>query len=179
MQILKEWEVNKSVIEMKATIRITLAVIVILCTYCSTMKQNIHENNKFTDKITSSLLEKNGNVFYLTSTYATFSTVWTYHKDKLEIYKLANGKISLRKECSTTCIDNINQISKEELFELDQCMELDGDGFGYRIKRGSEMEQQDLPIGIECFTKLKYKSEFLNKVVEDINTHKMWDVQYK
>lgn len=179
MQILKQWEVNKSVIEMKATIRIILAVIVIFCTSCSTMKQSIQKNNKFTDKTISSLLEKNGNVFYLTSTYATFSTVWTYHKDKLEIYKLAYGKISLQQEYSTTSIDNINQISKEELFELDQCMELDGDGFGYRIKRGSEIEKQDLPIGIECFTKLKYKSEFLNKVVEDINTHKMWDVQYK
>lgn len=122
-------------------------------------------------------MEKNGNVFYLNSTYATFSTVWTYNKDKIEIYKLANGKISLQQEYPTTSIDNINQISKEELFELDQCMELDGDGFGYRIKRGSEIEQQDLPIGIECFTKLKYKSKFLNKVVEDINTHKMWDVQ--
>lgn len=164
---------------MKATIRIALAAIIIFCMSCSTMRQNIQKNSKFIDKIISSLLEKNGNVFYLNSTYVTFSTVWTYSKDELEVYKLVNGKISLQQEYSTTGIDNINQISREELFELDQCMELDGDGFGYRIKRGSEIEKQDLPIGIECFTKLKYKSEFLNKVVEDINTHKMWDVRYE
>lgn len=143
---------------------------------CSTMERSIRKNSKFTDQIISSLLEKNGNVFYLNSTYVTFSTVWTYGKNKLNVYKLANGKISLQQEYATTGIDNINQISREELFELNQCMELDGDGFGYRIKRGSETEKQDLPIGIECFTKLKYKSEFLNKVIEDINTHKMWDV---
>ena len=175
---MKQWVVNKSVI-MKSIIRIALTIIVAFFMSCSTMKHNIQNNSKFTDKTIFSLLEKNGNVFYLNSTYATFSTVWTYSKDKIEIYKLANGKISLQQEYSATSIDNINQISKEELFELDQCMELDGDGFGYRIKRGSEIEKQDLPIGIECFTKLKYKSEFLNKVVEDINTHKMWDVRYE
>ena len=176
---MRQWVVNKSVIEMRATIRIIIASIAILCISCSTMKNNIQKNNKFTDKTISSLLEKNGNVFYLTSTYATFSTVWTYSKDKLEIYKLVNGRINFQQKYPTTSIDNINQISKEELFELDQCMELDGDGFGYRIKRGSEIEQQDLPIGIECFAKLKYKSEFLNKLVEEINAHKMWDVRYE
>jgi hypothetical protein len=162
---------------MKATLKLTLASIVILFISCSTMKHNIKNNSKATDKTISSLLEKNGNVFYLNSTHSTFSTVWTYNKDKIEIYTLANGKISLQQEYSTTRIDNINQISKGELFELDQCIELDGDGFGYRIKRGLEIEQQDLPIGIECFARLKYKSDFLNKVVEDINIHKMWDVR--
>lgn len=65
---------------MKATIKIIIAVIVIFCTSCSTMKQRIKKNNKLTDKTISSLLVNRGNVFYLTSTYATFSTVWTYSK---------------------------------------------------------------------------------------------------
>lgn len=60
---------------MKATIKIIIAVIVIFCTSCSTMKQRIKKNNKLTDKTISSLLVNRGNVFYLTSTYATFSTV--------------------------------------------------------------------------------------------------------
>lgn len=162
---------------MKSTMRIVLTIIVTFFMSCSTMKHYIQKNSKLTDETISSLLEKNGNVFYLRSTYVTISTVWTYSKDRLEIYKLAKGKISLQQEYTTTSIDNINQISKEELFELDQCMELDGDGFGYRIKRDSEIEQQDLPISIECFTKRKYKSDFLNKVVEDINTYKMWNVR--
>jgi len=143
------------------------------------MKRNIQKNHKFTDKITSTILNKNGNVFYLNSTYATFSTVWTYSNNKLEIYKLANGRVSFEQKYSTISINMINKISKEELFELDQCMELDGDGFGYRIKRDLEIEKQDLPIGIECFTKQKYKSDFLNKIVEDINTYKMWNVRYE
>lgn len=164
---------------MKIAIKITLAIIVIFCTSCSTMKQKINKNNKFTDKTISSILDKNGNVFYLNSTYATFSTIWTYHNNNIEIYKLANGKISLQQEYSTTNINDLNQISKEELSELDQCMELDGDSFGYRIKKGSEIEQQDLPINIECSTKLKYKSDFLNKFIGDITTHKMWNVKYE
>lgn len=164
---------------MTLTIRIALTIILTICISCSTMKHNIKRNNTQTDKIIETLLNENGNVFYLNSSYVTFSTVWTYSNDKLEIYKLANGKISSQQEYTTTSLGNINQISKEELSELDQCMELDGDGFGYRIKRGSKTEQQDLPIGIECFTKLKYKSNFLNKVVEDIKTHKMWDVRYE
>lgn len=145
------------------------------------MKNNIQKNNKFTDKTISSLLEKNGNVFYLTSTYATFSTVWTYSKDKLEVYKLAKGKVYEQVNYPDSGIFDYQIPSFKELHsEFQECgYELDGDSFGYRIKRGSEIEQQDLPIGIECFTKLKYKFEFLNKVVEDINTHKMWDVRYE
>lgn len=158
---------------MKSTTKITLMIIVVFSMSCSTMKHNILINKKFTDEKISYLLEKNGNVFYLSSTYATFSTVWTYSKDKIEVFKLSNGKISFNEEYSTMSIENIDQISKQELFELDQCMELDGDNFGYRIKRTIEIEKEDLPIDIECFTKLLYKSKFLNKVVEDIKTYNM------
>ena len=46
---------------------------------CSTMKQNINKNNKSMDKLTSTLLDNNGNSFHITSSYATGSVVWTYN----------------------------------------------------------------------------------------------------
>jgi hypothetical protein len=145
------------------------------------MKHYIQKNKKFTDKTISVLLEKNGNVFYLASTNATFSTVWTYSDDTLEIFELAKGKVFEQASYPDSGIFKYQIPSFKELHsEFKECgYELDGDVFGYRIKRDAKLEQQDLPIGIECFTKLKYKSELLNKVIKDINTYKMWDVLYE
>ena len=158
---------------------ILLPIVILFFATCSTMKQNISKNDKSTYRLTSSLLHKNGNVFYLTSTYSTISTVWTYGKNSIDIYKLVNGKISMQ---STFPDIGFSQYEIPNLKDLDieikECgYELDGDDFGFWIKGGSEIKQQDLPINIGCFTKLKYKSEFLNKIVKDINTHKMWDVR--
>lgn len=166
---------------MKQPLKLLLFSAMLFFVSCSTMKQNISKNNKYTDKLISSLLDRNGNVFYLTSTYATFSTVWTYEKGNIEIYRLANGRTTEQQTITDKGLSMYEIPTLKELeIETKECgYELDGDGFGYKIKRGSEIVQQDLPIGIECFTKLKYKSEFLNKVVEDINTHKMWDVRYE
>ena len=168
---------------MKHTLKLLLLlpVVILFFATCSTMMQNISKNDKSTDRLTSSLLDKNGNVFYLISTYSTISTVWTYRKSSIDIYKLVNGKISRQ---STFPDIGFSQYEIPNLKELDieikECgYELDGDVFGFRIKRVSEIEQQDLPINIKCFTKLKYKSAFLNKVVGDINIYKMWDVRYE
>lgn len=163
---------------MKAMMRIALAAIVLFCMSCYTMNQGIHKNTKFTDKMLSSLLKKNGNVFYLKSTNATFSTVWTYHNGKLVVYNLAKGKISQQQEYSSVGMDSMDQVSGEELLEVSRCMELDGDIFGYRINRGSQVDTQDLPIGIACFTKLNYNSVFLNRVVADINAYRLWYIRY-
>jgi len=173
--------VNKSVIEMKSTIRIALAIIVTFCISCSTMKHNIQKNNTQTDKIIKSLLDKNGNVFYLNSTYVISSTVWTYTDDNIEIYRLTKGNVVEQSTFPDKGLSNYKVPTFKELdIETKECgYELDGDGFGFRIKRSSELEQQDLPISIECFTKQKYKSEFLNKIVKDINTYKLWNVQYE
>jgi len=160
---------------MKSAIRIVLAIIVTFCISCSTMKHNIQKNNTQTDKIIKSLLEKKGNVFYLNSTYVISSTVWTYKESNIEIYKLTKGKIVEHLIFPDNGLSNYSIPVFEELeTETKKCgYELDGDGFGYRIKRDSELEQQDLPISIECFTKQKYKSEFLNKIVEDMKAYNM------
>lgn len=145
------------------------------------MKHNIGKNNKFTDKTISSFFKKNGNVFYLNSTYIMSSTVWTYSNGNIDIYKLSKGKVIEHLKFIDKGIANyVVPVDSELHWEFKECgYELDGDGFGYQIKKSSGIEQQDLPIDIKCFTKLKFKSAFLNKIVEDINTYKMWDVRYE
>jgi len=165
---------------MKSTIRITLASIIIFCISCSSMKHDIQKNHKQTNKIIQSLLDKNGNVFYLNSTYVIYSTIWTYTDDNIEIYRTTKSNIVERLTFPDKGVSNYKVPDFKELDrETQECgYELDGDGFGFEIKKDSKIEQQDLPINIECFTKQKYKSEFLNKIVNDINTYKLWDIQY-
>lgn len=145
------------------------------------MKQDIQKNDHRTNKIFSFFLSKNGNAFYLNSTYVVSSTVWTYDGDNLEIYELSKGKVIDIFVFPDKGIFNYDIPKFDELhMEIKECgYELDGDSFGFEIKRDSEKEKQDLPINLGCFLKNKYKSDFLSKIVKDINTYKMWNVQYK
>ena len=158
-----------------------LPVVMLSAVSCSTMQHSIRKNNSFTDKTIALLFQKTENVFYLKSTYATFSVVWIYDKDKIEIYRLAKGKVYERTEYPNNGIADFQIPTFKELdLDIKKCpFVLDGDGFGYRIKRGSEIEQQELPIDIECLIKNKYQSEFLNKIVADIITYKMWNIHYQ
>jgi len=60
-----------------------------------------------------------------------------------------------------------------EKIELDNCMELDGDMFLFKIRKNDKVVNEDFPINLKCFTKSNYKSEFLNSVVLDINAYKI------
>lgn len=157
-----------------------LYVSVLLIVSCSTMKHNISKNNKYTERVINSLLKSNESVFYLNSTYSTFSVVWFYKEDSIEIHRLANGKTIEKLSFPNNGVLKYDVPTLKDLNkEIEECgYELDGDGFGFRTKKGTEIEKQDLPINIECFVKGKYKSDFLNKIVEDIITYKMWDVQF-
>lgn len=168
-------------VKMKLTIKIVLIAIAAFFMSCSTMKHNIRKNDKFTDNTISSVFKENGNVFYIRATHSTFSTVWTYNDNKLRVYKLANGKIREKNDYSDKGISDYQVPTFKELHsEMKECgYELDGDSFGFKIEKGEQLEQQDLPINIECFTQSKYNSEFLKKVVADINIHKIWDVRYE
>jgi len=148
---------------------------------CSTMQHNIRKNNNFTDKTVSFLFHKNGNVFFIKPPYATFSIIWTYSKNKIEIFKLAKGKISERTEYSNDGIVDYQIPAFKELgLNIRECpYVLDGDILGYKIKKIEGLEEQRLPIDIECFINNKYQSEFLNKIVSDIIAYKMWDIQYQ
>ncbi len=167
--------------KMKLMIKIGLIAIVTFFISCSAMKHNIRKNDKFTDNIISSVFKENGNVFYIRATHATFSTVWTYNDNKLIVYNLANGRIQEKSDYFDNGISDYQVPTFKELnLELKECgYELDGENFGFKIDSGEQLEQQDLPISIECFTQSKYNLAFLNKVVADINIHKIWDVRYE
>jgi len=125
-------------------------------------------------KLISHLIESNGNVFYVSSTHLSISFVWSYSDNEVVIYKLSKGKVVNTKVLST----NVKLIwtelpSKEEQYELDPCIELDGDIFGCKFKKDGKVEQLDLPISLECFARGKYKSDFINKVANDIITYQI------
>ncbi len=161
--------------------RVILTFITLLLVSCSTVKTGTKRNHKITKKLVASLFEEKGNVFYLTSTYATFSRIWTYSKEKIEIYRLANGKVYKQEEFDKTesALSKVNSFSRESIFELDSCMELDGDGLGFKIKVANQITEEELPIEINCLKKSKYKSDFLNTLVDDINTYELWEVETK
>jgi len=147
-----------------------------------TIMHGIRKNHNFTQKTVSSLLEKNGNVFWIVADYATFSTVWTYHEDNIIIYRLAKGKVRERKVFPNNGISNY-PISSSKKIGLDirrNCpLILGGSSFAFQIKRGSKIEDFGWGVEIECLTSNTFQSDFLNKIVEDIKLYEMWDVRYK
>jgi len=139
---------------------------------CSTT--NRLYNKRENKKLVSQLFESNGNAFYVRSTNIVISFVWSYSDKEVFIYKLSKNKIIDKRVLLITGKPNWHkQPSNEELYELDTCMELDGDMFGYKLKIDGKVEEQDLPINLECFTRGKFKSDFINKVVKDINVYQI------
>jgi hypothetical protein len=167
----------------KYSIKIALLAVFSLLISCSTMKYNINKNNKFTEKQKNYLLQKNGNVFYLSSTYATFSTVWTYNTSgEVEIYKLAKGKVSRKETFSEREFMQYNVQSLQDIEnELYQkcALDLDGDSFGFRIYIDGTLHTEDYAVDINCLKTGVYKSDFLNKIVTDIKTCNMWEINYQ
>jgi len=145
---------------------------------CSTMKQSIVKNQKFTEKNASNLLNNNGNVFYLYSTYSTFSTIWTYRNDSIEIYRLSKGKLKNKEIYKNTGISSFTIPSIKDLdSDNNKCgLVLDGDILGFEFNKNTPQKlHSQITTDLECFKTQKYKSDFLNKLVEDVNTYKMWD----
>ncbi|WP_257667177.1 hypothetical protein [Parapedobacter tibetensis] len=139
----------------------------------------MNKNKKYTDKIMLSLFERNGNAFYLASTYATFSTVWTYTQDSIEIYRLAKGKVAEHLVSKENGVGEYDLPSMEELDkDIKECgYELDGDVFGFMIKKNL-IKRHDFPVSIECLTSKSHQSRFLNEIVKSINRYKLWDIRY-
>lgn len=156
-------------IKMKYIAGIFFVLSIVSCSTANRM-HNKSENRK----LVSQLLESNGNAFYVSSTNIIVSFVWSYSDKEVFIYKLSKDKIIDKRVLLITDKPNWHkQPSKEELYELDTCMELDGDMFGYELKKDGKIEEQDLPINLECFTRGKFKSDFINKVVSDINLYQI------
>jgi hypothetical protein len=95
---------------------------------------------------------------------------------------LAKGKtykveVFLLKE-TIQCEALVSENIENELYR--QCRrELDGDMFGYRVKIDDKTQYDDYGIDINCLKTKTYKSEALNKIINDINTYKMWEIIYQ
>jgi uncharacterized protein YihD (DUF1040 family) len=135
----------------------------------------MNRNNNFTDDFFNKLSSENGNAFYIKSSYSTFSTVWSYQTGKIEIYNISNGKI--QKEEKLDAENFIKKIPKKRVFELDKCMELDGDIMGYKVDLNNKLYKEDFPIGMNCFLNEKYESEFFNMLVRDVDKFNLYNIK--
>ena len=158
----------------KLLLIVTLSLLLFLS--CSTIKSNIKKNDNKTDKWVNYLVEKNGNAFYVTSSYSTHSTVWSYVNDQIMIYRLASGKI-LKVEKHTRKANFINEIpSSNDINSVlrNRCgYELDGDIFGYKIKKREKFIELSFPVNIECLKNGKYDSVFLSEITGDITNYNL------
>ena len=134
---------------------------------CSTMQYNIKRNQDLTAKQVNYFYQKNGNAFYLSSTYANFSIVWTYDEDRVEIYRLQKGKIRQKQIIKDKEIIQYAEVSLEDIEkELYQkcALELDGDMFGFIIEIDRKTHNADYAVDINCLKQGKYKSDFLTAI---------------
>ena len=101
---------------------------------CSVMQ--IKRTQDLTERLVKSLYQKNGNAFYLSSTHASFSTVWTHTEDMVIVYRLQKGK---RKQMLSFMEKGIVQFAKIDPEDIEKelyqkcALELDGDVFGFII----------------------------------------------
>jgi hypothetical protein len=158
---------------MKTKIILSSVIILVMFNSCSSIKSKIANNNKFTMSLLDKLYLENNNSFYIKSSYTTVSKVWSYHNDTITIFKLKDGKVYEEQNFSSKWLSDKTILDKNDLFELDKCMELDGDIFGIRIKQSNQEILENLPINIGCFVKDQYKSDFFNSIVNDIKTYKI------
>ncbi len=143
-----------------------------------TFMQYVKMNNNATKIWFDYLYKKNGNAFYLDSTYANGSIVWTYDENRIIIYYLVKGTISKKQVFAEKEWIKQTKISIEDIdFELLQkCFYvLDGDGFGFKIKCNEIIYRDSYGTDIECLKTSKFKSDFLNKISKDIRKYKMWE----
>ncbi|KIX21279.1 hypothetical protein SY27_11070 [Flavobacterium sp. 316] len=158
---------------MKAKIILSCVIILIMSNSCSSIKSKIANNNKSTMSLLDKLYLENNNSFYIKSSYTTVSKVWSYHNDTITIFKLKEGKVYEEQNFSSKQLSDKIIVNKNDLFELDKCIELDGDIFGIRIKQSDQEILENLPMSIECFVKNQYKSDFFNSIVNDIKIYKI------
>lgn len=126
---------------------------------CST--QNYNRNLKM------KLFQENGNVFYMSSTYAWREIIWSYTKDKIIIYELSTkGRIlKIRSELlreNTSIFEDIQNTD-----EINECIELNGDYLGYKILKEQVIEKEFL-VNIKCFLKNINEIEVFNKIRSDM-----------
>jgi hypothetical protein len=149
---------------------------------CTTSNKFITKNSKLSDKLIREIYTNNKNVFFLRSSNATFSTIWSYVNNEIVIYKLANGKLISKKthvvsndKLAHDDLSNFNEINLDSVI-CDYL--LDGDLFGFILKDNDNIVDKSFPIEIECLKKAELKSSSMNKIINDIKLFKLWEVTY-
>jgi hypothetical protein len=146
--------------------------IIFLFLFLFTILSCATNNNR--KNIISKLYENNGNVFYITSTYVNKKIVWSYVNDKIIIYTLSSkNKILNKKEELVEKPMDLFNFNLNDNFEMDKCMELDGDLLGYQIKQNGVTESKEYPVNVKCFINTNYEAIFYNKLKDDIIKYNM------
>ena len=124
--------------------------------------------------IKTQLFQENGNVFYISSTYAKREIVWSYTNDKIIIYETTKkGKILKKRsefsEQKSFLFDNSANI------EANQCIELDDDYLGYKIQTpNGQLFSKEHLLNIECFLKTPQNiTFFLDSLKNEMIKHKI------
>ena len=161
---------------------IALLFVLFFLESCSSMHFAIRRNNNLTSRQVSYLYKENGNAFYLSSTYASFSVVWTYVEDRIEIYRINKGQIKEKqaysgKEMISFSVADIKDI--ENAIYQNCALELDGDAFGFIIRIGSETYNEDFSVDINCLKQTHEYPAFLEAVINDIRIYNMWEIKYE
>ena len=147
---------------------------------CSTTNRAIKRNWRATEKTVQALCERNGNAFYATSTYSTFSFVWTYAGDSLEIYKLLKGKRQLKQVVPGVSLSLFSGKDIEDgMAELsdNSIMELDGDLVGFCVEMDGKRYEYTYPGNIDSLKQGQYESAFINRIVNDMNSYGIWQLK--
>jgi len=127
---------------------------------CST--QNYNRNLKM------KLFQENGNVFYMSSTYAWREIIWSYTKDKIIIYELST-KGRILKIRSELLIENTSVFEDiQNTYKINECIELDDDYLGYKILKEQQVIEKEFLVNIKCFLKNINEIEFFNKIRSDM-----------
>lgn len=151
----------------------------LFATSCSTCVPIVNNriNSIRTTSLTRSLHKKNGNAFYLDTTWSPYSVVWSYGKGSISIFKVKKGVVRKKQVYSNEGImQYINCIEDNLEKELESVCGfwLDGDGFGFIITIDSLSYKANYPVEIESFKKGTFNSSFLNKIRNDIIEYQMW-----
>ena len=146
---------------------------------CSTM-HSVKVNHNQTEKIVNALYHNNKNAFYMSSSYATFSTVWTYEKDIIVIYRLTKGRVREKQSFQRTGPIQLTELSYEDIEEeiYQNCpMELDGDVFGVVLEIDHKKTFLSFPVDINCMKRGNYNSALLKMIVNDMESYHLWGIE--
>jgi len=146
----------------------TILLISSLLLSCSSFKYNIKKNDRYTDKMICKLSKEHNNLFYIRSTYSTYSDIWFYQKETIVRYRLEKGILKSIIEKQSIELPKIESIIDQDFLEFDNCLVLDGDVFGFKMDKDGKYYNTSFSVSIDCIIKGDYKSEFLKKIVNDI-----------